>query len=147
IKQFGGDVDKAIMAYNAGPGNVQNGRAYSFKETKNYLSNVKGYMAGSTGFKQGDISSKEFDRILEESTRVAIEQAKARTQLEVEVSSEVEKIRANLQEKLDEIDAANFSPEKAKELKAEYQARADNDIAIAQQALKTKLDDYAAFKK
>lgn len=147
IKQFGGDVDKAIMAYNAGPGNVQNGRAYSFKETKNYLSNVKGYMAGSTGFKQGDISSKEFDRILEESTRVAIEQAKARTQLEVEVSSEVEKIRANLQEKLDEIDAANFSPEKAKELKAEYQARADNDIAIAQQALKTKLDDYSAFKK
>ena len=147
IKQFGGDVDKAIMAYNAGPGNVQNGRAYSFKETKDYLSNVKGYMAGSTGFKQGDISSKEFDRILEESTRVAIEQAKARTQLEVEVSSEVEKIRANLQEKLDEIDAANFSPEKAKEIKAEYQTRADNDIAITQQALKTKLDDYAAFKK
>lgn len=147
IKQFGGDVDKAIMAYNAGPGNVQNGRAYSFKETKNYLSNVKGYMAGSTGFKQGDISSKEFDRILEESTRVAIEQAKARTQLEVEVSSEVEKIRANLQEKLDEIDAASFSPEKAKELKAEYQTRADNDIAIAEYALKTKLDDYESFKK
>lgn len=147
IKQFGGDIDKAIMAYNAGPGNVQNGKAYGFKETKNYLSNVKGYMAGSTGFKQGDISSKEFDRILEESTRVAIEQAKARTQLEVEVSSEVEKIRANLQEKLDEIDAANFSPEKAQELKDEYQARADNDIAIAQYALKTKLDDYGAFKK
>ncbi|MEG2434411.1 MAG: hypothetical protein RSB25_22485, partial [Acinetobacter sp.] len=48
---------------------------------------------------------------------------------------------------LDEIDAANFSPEKAKELKAEYQARADNDIAIANHALKTKLNDYESFRK
>ncbi|OTG78812.1 hypothetical protein B9T23_01715 [Acinetobacter terrae] len=147
LKMFGGDVDKAIMAYNAGEGNVQSGKAYGFKETKNYREKINSYMAGSAGFKEGDISSKEFDRIIEESTRVAIEQAKARTQLEVDVSNEVAKIRANLQAKLDEIDAANFSPEKAKTLKAEYQSRADNDIAIAQYALKTKLDDYAAFKK
>lgn len=147
LKMFGGDVDKAIMAYNAGEGNVQSGKAYGFKETKNYREKINGYMAGSAGFKQGDISTKEFDRILEESTRVAIEQAKARTQLEADVSNEVVKIRTNLQAKLDEIDAANFSPEKAKELKAEYQARADNDIAIANYALKTKLDDYGAFKK
>ena len=147
LKMFGGDVDKAIMAYNAGEGNVQSGKAYSFKETKNYREKINGYMAGSAGFKQGDISAKEFDRIIEESTRVAIEQAKARTQLEVDVSNEVEKIRTNLQAKLDEIDAANFSPEKAKELKAEYQARADNDIAIAQYALKTKLNDYESFRK
>lgn len=38
--QFG-SWDLAIMAYNAGPGNVKNGKAFKFKETKDYLQKVK----------------------------------------------------------------------------------------------------------
>lgn len=44
LKQFGGDIEKALAAYNAGPGNV---RKYNgvppFSETKSYIARVKKY--------------------------------------------------------------------------------------------------------
>jgi tape measure domain-containing protein len=144
IKQFNGDIDKAIMAYNAGPGNVQSGKAYGFKETKNYLSNVKAYAAGTNGFAG---SSRDFDSILKDAEKALEEQAKNRKSLELEVANEVTQIREKLKDKLLEIDKAGYSPERAKGLKVEYQARADNDVAIAEYALKTKLNDYSSFKK
>lgn len=147
IKQFGGDVNKAIMAYNAGPGNVRSGKADGFKETKQYLANVKSYTAGANGFKAGDISSKEFDKRLEDDTKLVEEQAKLRLQLENEVANQVTKIRNDLSKKLEEVDKANFSPERKKEIKAELQSRAENDIAIAEQATKTKLDSYRDYTK
>ena len=45
LKEFDGDIDKTLAAYNAGPGNV---RKYDgvppFEETKNYINRIKGYM-------------------------------------------------------------------------------------------------------
>ncbi|RXS99033.1 transglycosylase SLT domain-containing protein [Acinetobacter junii] len=49
LKMFEGNLDKAIMAYNAGEGNVSSGKAYRFKETQNYLPSVKRYLAGANG--------------------------------------------------------------------------------------------------
>ncbi|MFN4316550.1 transglycosylase SLT domain-containing protein [Acinetobacter parvus] len=49
LKKFDNDLDKAIMAYNAGEGNVESGKAYGFKETQKYLPAVKRYMAGANG--------------------------------------------------------------------------------------------------
>ncbi|WP_228147272.1 tape measure protein [Acinetobacter calcoaceticus] len=147
LKQFGGDVNKAIMAYNAGPGNVRSGKADGFKETKQYLANVKSYTAGANGFKAGDISSKEFDKRLEDDTKLVEEQAKLRLQLENEVANQVTKIRNDLSKKLEDVDKANFSPERKAQIKAELQARAENDIAIAEQATKTKLDSFREYKK
>ena len=144
IKQFGGDIDKAIMAYNAGPKNVRTGKAYGFKETKGYLSNVKSYAAGTTGY-AGE--SKDFDKLLGDAVKFLEEQANARKSLELEVANEVTKIRENLKDKLIELDKAGFSPERTKELKDEYTARAENEIAIAEYALKTKLEDYKSFEK
>ncbi|MDO7392120.1 tape measure protein [Acinetobacter baumannii] len=145
LKMFKGDVDKAVMAYNAGPKNVITGKANGFKETKNYLSKVKSYVAGFNGYSAGDISSKDFDKLLQDATKMAEEQAKLRLQLENDVANEVTKIRNDLAKKLEDVDKANFTPERKAEIKAELQARADNDVAIAQQALKTKLDDYKQF--
>ncbi|HCM9405559.1 TPA: tape measure protein [Acinetobacter baumannii] len=145
LKMFKGDVDKAVMAYNAGPKNVITGKANGFKETKNYLSKVKSYVAGFNGYSAGDISSKDFDKLLQDATKMAEDQAKLRLQLENDVADEVTKIRNDLAKKLEDVDKANFTPERKAEIKAELQARADNDIAIAQQALKTKLDDYKQF--
>ncbi|RQL71697.1 hypothetical protein BJI62_04090 [Acinetobacter pittii] len=76
LRQFGGDVEKAIMAYNAGPDNVKNGKAYGYKETKKYLANVKSYAAGANGYSAGDISSKDFDNMLDDSAKMAEERAK-----------------------------------------------------------------------
>ncbi|WP_425203596.1 transglycosylase SLT domain-containing protein [Priestia megaterium] len=40
LKKYNGDVETALRAYNAGPGNVANGRAYKFKETNDYVKKV-----------------------------------------------------------------------------------------------------------
>lgn len=145
LKMFKGNVEKAVMAYNAGPENVRTGKANGFKETKKYLSNVKSYVAGFNGYTAGDISSNDFDKLLQDATKMAQDQAKLRLQLENDVANEVTKIRNDLAKKLEDVDKANFTPERKAEITAQLKARADNDIAIAQQALRTKLDDYKQF--
>ncbi len=45
LKQFDGDLDKSLAAYNAGPGNVKKYNGVPpFEETKNYINRIKGYM-------------------------------------------------------------------------------------------------------
>lgn len=146
LKLFKGDLEKAVRAYHAGEGNVQKGKNIG-KYNNDYWQKFKGYTAGVNGFTAGDVGSKEWEKLLEEAAKMAEQQAELRKNLELNVASEVTRIRTKLADDLQEIDKAGYSPERAKELKAEYQARADNDIAIAEYALKTKLDDYEAFKK
>ncbi|WP_407532903.1 tape measure protein [Acinetobacter baumannii] len=144
LKLFKGDLEKAVRAYHAGEGNVQKGKGIG-KYNNQYWKDFQGYMAGINGYTAGDITSKDFDKLLQDATKMAEEQAKLRLQLENDVADEVTKIRNDLAKKLEDVDKANFSPERKAEIKAEFQARADNDVAIAQQALKTKLDDYKQF--
>ena len=146
LKLFKGDLEKAVRAYHAGEGNVQKGKNIG-KYNNDYWQKFKGYSAGVNGYSAGDISTKDFEKILEEATKLSEEQANSRKSLELEVASEVTKIRESLKDKLLEIDKAGFSPERTKELKAEYQTRADNEVAIAEYTLKTKLDDYSSFNK
>lgn len=144
LKLFKGDLEKAVRAYHAGEGNVQKGKGIG-KYNNQYWKDYQGYMAGINGYAAGDITSKDFDRLIQDATKMAEEQAKLRLQLENDVANEVTKIRNDLAKKLEDVDRANFTPERKAEIKAELQSRADNDVAIAQQALKTKLDDYKQF--
>ncbi|MDN4019685.1 tape measure protein [Acinetobacter pittii] len=144
LKLFKGDLEKAVRAYHAGEGNVQKGKGIG-KYNNQYWKDFQGYVAGANGYAAGDISSKDFDKLLQDATKMAQDQSKLRLQLENDVANEVTKIRNDLAKKLEDVDKANFTPERKAEIKAELQARADNDVAIAQQALKTKLDDYKQF--
>lgn len=144
LKLFKGDLEKAVRAYHAGEGNVQKGKGIG-KNNNQYWKDYQGYMAGINGYTAGDITSKDFDKLIQDATKMAEDQAKLRLQLENDVADEVTKIRNDLAKKLGEVGKANFTPERKAEIKAELQARADNDVAIAQQALKTKLDDYKQF--
>ncbi|MDN8251470.1 tape measure protein [Acinetobacter baumannii] len=144
LKLFKGDLEKAVRAYHAGEDNVQKGKGIG-KNNNQYWKDYQGYMAGINGYTAGDITSKGFDKLLQDATKMAEDQAKLRLQLENDVADEVTKIRNDLAKKLEDVDKANFTPERKAEIKAELQARADNDIAIAQQALRTKLDDYKQF--
>ena len=146
LKLFKGDLEKAVRAYHAGEGNVQKGKNIG-KYNNDYWQKFKGYTAGTNGFTAGDVGSKDWEKLLEEAAKMAEQQAELRKNLELNVADEVTRIRSKLADDLQEIDKAGYSPERAKEIKAEYQARADNDIAIAEYALKTKLDDYGSFKK
>lgn len=145
LKLFKGDLEKAVRAYHAGEGNVQKGKGIG-KYNNQYWKDFMGYVAGANGYSAGDISSKDFDKLLQDTTNLAKEQAKIRLQLENDVANEVSKIRNDLAKKLEDVDKANFTPERKAEITAQLKARADNDIAIAQQALRTKLDDYKQFK-
>lgn len=146
LKLFKGDLEKAVRAYHAGEGNVQKGKNIG-KYNNDYWQKFKGYTAGTNGFTAGDVGSKDWEKLLEEAAKMAEQQAELRKNLELNVADEVTRIRSKLADDLQEVDKAGYSPERAKELKAEYQTRADNDIAIAEYALKTKLDDYEAFRK
>ena len=146
LKLFKGDLEKAVRAYHAGEGNVQKGKNIG-KYNNDYWQKFKGYTAGTNGFTAGDVGSKDWEKLLEEAAKMAEQQAELRKNLELNVASEVTRIRSKLADDLQEIDKAGYSPERAKEIKVEYQARADNDIAIAEYALKTKLDDYESFRK
>jgi tape measure domain-containing protein len=146
LKLFKGDLEKAVRAYHAGEGNVQKGKGIG-KYNNQYWKDYQGYMAGINGYKAGDISSKDFDKLIQDSTKLAEEQANLRLKLENDVANQVTKIRNDLAKNLEDVDKANFSPERKAEIKAELQARADNDIAIAEQATKTKLDSFRDFTK
>ncbi|MER8075380.1 tape measure protein [Acinetobacter pittii] len=146
LKLFKGDLEKAVRAYHAGEGNVQKGKGIG-KKNNQYWKDYQGYMAGVNGYTAGDISSKDFDKLLQDNTKLAEDQAKLRLQLENEVANQVTKIRNDLAKKLEDVDKANFSPERKEQIKAELRARADNDIAIAEQATKSKLDSYRDFLK
>lgn len=146
LKLFKGDLEKAVRAYHAGEGNVQKGKNIG-KYNNQYWKDFQGYMAGINGYSSGDLSSKEWERMLEDAAKMAEQQAELRKNLELSVASEVTKVRSKLADDLEQIDKAGFSPERTATLKAEYQARADNDIAIAEYALRTKLDDYKDFQK
>jgi tape measure domain-containing protein len=146
LKLFKGDLEKAVRAYHAGEGNVQMGKGIG-KYNNQYWKDFQGYMAGINGYSAGDISSKDFSKMLQDDAKMAEEQARLRIQLENEVADQQTKIRNDLAQKLEEVDKANFSPERKAEIVAELKARADNDVAIAQQALRTKLDDYKEFQK
>ncbi|MEQ1090554.1 tape measure protein [Acinetobacter pittii] len=146
LKLFKGDLEKAVRAYHAGEGNVMKGKGIG-KNNNQYWKDYQSYMAGINGYSAGDISSKDFDKLIQDTTKMAEEQAKLRLQLENEVANQVTKIRNDLAKKLEDVDKANFSPERKAEIKAELQARADNYIAIAEQATKTKLDSFRDYTK
>ncbi len=150
-----GGWEAAIRSHNAGlagsakfakSGKV-NGSAARNKEVANFAPAVNKWIVGLGGSALKNKGAADAIDDLKQYSEFLKEQAELRKNLEFNIASEVKQIRSRLAEDLEEIDKAGYSPERAKELKAEYQARADNDIAIAQQALKTKLDDYAAFKK
>lgn len=98
-------------------------------------SKVKGGASKGSGKASGDIQS-QLER-----------QQDLQRSLENEVASEVGRINNNRKARLEDVDKANFSPERTAEIKAEINRRADNDIAIAKQALRTKLEDYKEFQK
>ncbi|WP_337077813.1 tape measure protein [Acinetobacter pittii] len=98
-------------------------------------SKVKGGASKGSDKASGDIQS-QLDRQLD-----------AQRSLENEVATEVQRIQNNLTVRLEDVDKAGFSPERTKEIKAELQRRAENDIAIAKQATRSKLEDYKEFQK
>lgn len=105
------------------------------------MGKVKGGATSGTG------SAKDELKSYDDAERLAAEQARSRLSLETNIADEVTRIRMNLAEDIKEIDKAGYSDTEASALKAKYHERAENDVAIAQLALKTKVDSYSDYLK
>lgn len=139
LKLFDGNLEKAVRAYHAGEGNVQKGTNIG-KYNNQYWKDFKGYMGGEAGS-----TVSEWQKYATDFLKLQEEQAEMRKQLELDVANEVTRIRSDLTDKISEIEKAGFGPERQKELIAEHTARAENEIAVQEQALKTRLDDYNSY--
>lgn len=102
---------------------------------------VTGRKKGANGANYNDLD------VYADIDKRAKESADNQKQLTLDVATYQERVRSELKDKLEEVDKAGFSSQETARLKAEYTARADNEIAISQYALKTKLSDYEAFTK
>lgn len=157
-----GNWEEAILSHNAGEAGAKrflkdgyvDGKPSRKKEVSEYVGKVDKWASYAAGSNEGVLlntnqleSAKEYYKFIEESERRREQQAKARIQLEQEVADRVSQIRNNLAAKFKEIDEAGYSESDAAALKAKHQERADNEIAIEQQTIKTKLEDYSGFLK
>lgn len=108
---------------------------------------VTGRKNGQKGAKADFDIYDEIDKQQKQALKDAEDQAKNQLQLTLAVADEKTRIEKKLQEDIKEINKAGFGPKETEELIAQYKERAENEIAISQYALKTKLDDYAEFQK
>lgn len=61
------------------------------------------------------------------------------------IADKIKRINLELQQKKEDIEKANFSPERKQQVIAEYESRAARISQFANRLLKTKLDDYSCI--
>ncbi|MFW1869225.1 tape measure protein [Acinetobacter sp. ULE_I024] len=150
-----GSWESAIRSHNAGVGGSRqfdktgrvSGSSERNKEVANFAPSVNKWIVGLGGSELKAKGTSDTMGDLKDYLDFVKQQAESRKSLELNVANEVTKIRESLKDKLIEIDKAGFTPERTAEIKAEYQARADNEIAIAEYTLKSKLEEYSSFMK
>ncbi|MCU4567959.1 tape measure protein [Acinetobacter radioresistens] len=147
LKLFKGDLEKAVRAYHAGEGNVQKGKNIG-KYNNQYWKDFQGYMAGQSGLSfDAEFTVKDFEKILDDRTRLLAEQAETRKRIEYEAADEIDKIRQSLADRIQEIEAADFSADKTKEYSRQAKIQAENEIKIIQAQQQDKLDAFNDYNK
>ncbi len=146
-----GSVEKAIAGYNAGEGNVSKyGGIPPFRETQNYVKNVKSYLAYMQGGSDGSYS---INRSLEHQANInkqIIQQqehlAKQRLNIEREFADKKTQLAMDYQAKVTEIKKAEFSPEKQKEYLEKAKTWYDAELSSYDNLQKEKLKSFTEFE-
>ena len=147
LKLFKGDLEKAVRAYHAGEGNVQEGKNIG-KYNNDYWQKFKGYIAGANGMTpSADFNIDDLMKAQDEYLQYQEQQAEKRKQLELDVADYETQVRTDLADRKAEIDAAGFDDEKASKLKVQYERWADLDIAAFKDAQNEKLSALSDYLK
>lgn len=147
LKRYSGNLEKAISAYHAGEGNVDQGTNIG-PVNRQYVKNVKGYIAGANGMTpSADFNIDDLMKAQDEYLQYQEQQAEKRKQLELDVADYETQVRTDLADRKAEIDAAGFDDEKAAKLKVQYERWADLDIAAFKDAQNEKLSALSDYLK
>lgn len=147
LKKFNGDLDKAIMAYNAGEGNVQSGKAYSFKETQKYLPAVKKYMAGYNGLNDENAQANLGKMLAAENElqKQQEQQEQNRITLRESYYSEDEKALAEHNKRISDLNKAGYSDAELKGLLEKENQRYEDVLSKRPEILKQVQDSLASL--
>ncbi len=147
LKKFNGDLDKAIMAYNAGEGNVDSGKAYSFKETQKYLPAVKKYLAGYNGLLDENAQANLSKMVAAENElqKQQVQQEKRQQANREFYYTEEQKALAEHNSRLKEINEAGHSQSELADLTARENKRYEDVLSKRPEILKRVQDSMASL--
>ncbi|MEX8136035.1 transglycosylase SLT domain-containing protein [Acinetobacter nosocomialis] len=135
FKKFG-SWDKAISAYHAGEGNVENGTNIG-PVNRQYVKNVKGYVAGNNGFDLKGVSEKDFDSYLNQFLKTQEETENLRNQYrDKDAIDEQEYLKRLGELKL------HFKDEELKQLSAKETERFNAQKELNAEQLNFELNEY-----
>lgn len=148
-EKFDGNLDKTIMAYNAGEGNVDSGKAYSFKETQKYLIEVKKNLAAINGLNDENaqnnlgkmLSAKDESRKKEEKLK------QERVTIDLKFSTEPEKLKKEYDDLVEQINKAGYDSETLKKRLEQAEKDYQDKLSKRPEILKRVQDSLSGLNK
>lgn len=147
LKRFNGDLDKAIMAYNAGEGNVASGKAYGFKETQKYLPAVKKYLAGYNGLLDENAQANLTKMLAAENEQQKQQEAAQNNRISLRefYYSEEEKALAEHNKRISDLNKAGYSDSELAVLLEKENQRYEEVISKRPEILKRVQESVSAL--
>lgn len=148
-EKFNGDLDKVIMAYNAGEGNVQSGKAYGFKETQDYLVKVKRNLAAINGLNDENAQANLSKMVAAENElqKQQVQQEQNRTSLRESYYSDEEKALSEHNKRISDLNKAGYSDTELKALLEKENQRYEDVLSKRPEILKRVQDSLTSLNE
>ncbi|WP_313042013.1 transglycosylase SLT domain-containing protein [Acinetobacter sp.] len=148
-EKFNGDLDKVIMAYNAGEGNVQSGKAYGFKETQDYLVKVKRNLAAINGLNDENAQANLSKMVAAENElqKQQVQQEQNRISLRESYYSDEEKALSEHNKRISDLNKAGYSDTELKALLEKENQRYEDVLSKRPEILKRMQDSLTSLNE